>query len=89
MENIEKIIKLFPFLPTKNDTTNLIISIVFYLLAPSAAAGILGVLLFWTVFVPFVVGLAASAYSIIGIVFAILGFIGHDSVAPYLESRKK
>ena len=78
---METLLKFLPFMPEKNDGGKLAIALVFYLLVPPLAAGIVGFVLGLTIIlapVALVVGLAASAYTILGVVFAILSYTGYD-----------
>ena len=78
---MEKWIKFFPLMPEEKDTNKLILAILFYVLVPPIAAGAIGFVLGLTVILlplSFVVGLAASAYTILGIVFAVLKYLGRE-----------
>lgn len=78
---MEKWIKYFPFMPEEKDTGKLVLAILFYLIAPPIAAGAVGFVLGLTVILlplSFVVGLAASAYTILGIVFAVMKYLGRE-----------
>lgn len=78
---MNKLIKFFPFMPAPKETGKLILAILFYLIVPAIVAGIIGFILGITIILSplaFVVGLAATAYTIMGIVFAIMSFTGHD-----------
>lgn len=78
---MEKLIKLFPLLPDVKDTTKLILSIVFYVLVPGIAIPVTIIILALTVIlaplVP-VVPFVASAYSIMGIIFTIMKYLGKE-----------
>ena len=81
---MDKLLKFFPFLPEKDDGGKLAIALVFYFLAPSAACAVVGFVLGLTIIlapVGILVGLAGSAYSIMGIVFSIMKFCGKE-IAP-------
>lgn len=78
---MEKWIKYFPLMPEEKDTNKLVLAILFYLFVPPIAAGIIGFILGLTVILlplSFVVGLACSAYTILGIVFAVLKYTGRE-----------
>lgn len=78
---MNKLIKFFPFMPTPKETGKLILAILFYLIVPGIVGGIIGFILGITIILAplsIVVGLAATAYTIMGVVFAIMSFTGHD-----------
>ena len=86
---MEKLIKLFPLLPQPKQTGKLIGSIIFYAFVPGIVvvpvAAIIGFLLGITIILAalapvtgFVIGLAGTAYSICGIVFAIMKYLGKE-----------
>ena len=78
---MEKWIKYFPLMPEEKDTNKLVLAILFYLFVPPIAASIIGFILGLTVILlplSFVVGLACSAYTILGIVFAVLKYTGRE-----------
>ena len=78
---MEKWIQYFPLMPEEKDTNKLVLAILFYLFVPLIAAGIIGFILGLTVILlplSFVVGLACSAYTILGIVFAVLKYTGRE-----------
>ena len=86
---MDKLIKLFPFMPAEKDGGKLALAIVFYVFVPSIAASILGAIFGFTLILlplAFVVGLAASVYSVLGIVFAIMYYCGRDIAAPKAEA---
>ena len=71
--------KFFPLMPREQDTASLIWAIVFYIFVPPIVCMFIGAILGLTVILmplSFVVGLAGSAYTIMGIVFAILNYAG-------------
>ena len=78
---MSKLIKLFPLLPDVKDTTKLILSIVFYVLVPGIAIPVTVIILALTVIlaplVP-VVPFVTSAYSIMGIIFTIMKYLGKE-----------
>ncbi|MBR6509371.1 MAG: hypothetical protein IKT38_02055 [Clostridia bacterium] len=78
---MNKLLKFFPLMPAPKEESKLIWAIVFYVLVPPIVAMILGFILGLTIILlplAFIVGLAASAYTVMGIVFAILCYTGHD-----------
>ena len=78
---MNKLIKIFPFLPEQGNVGKLVLAILFYLIAPSVAGFIIGFILGLTlILIPLagIVGLALTVYSIMGIVFAILKFTGKE-----------
>ena len=78
---MEKLLKFFPLMPAAKDTAKLVWAIVFYAIVPPVAATIVGAILGVTIILAplaFVVGVAASAYTVFGIVCAILSYIGKD-----------
>lgn len=78
---MNKLIKFFPFLPAQKDTGKLILALLFYAFVPGIVGSIVGFILGLTIILAplaIVVGLALTAYSIAGIVFAIMTFTGHD-----------
>ena len=83
---METLLKFFPFLPKGKDDKALIISLVFYLLVPPIAGTLVAIVLGMTIILAplaAIVGLAASAYTIMGVVFAILSYCGIDIVASF------
>lgn len=84
---MEKLMKLFILLPQPKDTAKLVWAILFYIFVPPIVAGLIGMILGFTVIlVPLAVpvGLAFSAYTIMGIVFSIMSYMGQD-----LPGKKK
>ena len=76
---MDKLIKLFPFMPEPNDSTKLILAIVFYLFVPPIVSMIIGAILGLTIILlplSFIVGLLSAVYTMCGIVFAILRYTG-------------
>ena len=69
---MDKIIKFFPFLPAVKDGTNFWLVLAFYAFVPGIAAGVVTGLFFWTLIVPAVVAVAASVYTMIGIILVVL-----------------
>lgn len=77
---MDKLIKLFPLLPAEKATGQLIGLICFYLFVPSIAGGIVGFVLGLTIIlapISYLVGLAVTAYTVMGIVFSIMSYCGH------------
>lgn len=75
---MDKWIKFFPFMPEPKDTNKLIIAILFYVFVPSIVGSIIGFFLGLTIVLlplAFVVGPAVTAYTVIGIVFAVLRYM--------------
>lgn len=80
---MEKLIKLFPLLPKKDDVGMAVLGTIFYLIVPGIVATILATLftlLIITIPLAFVIPLVASAYGIAGIVFVWMSFMGKDIV---------
>ena len=78
---MDKVLKFFPFMPEEKDTGKLVIAILIYVLGIPFVSGILGFILGLTVIlapVAVLLGLACSAYSLAGLVFAILCYVGVD-----------
>ncbi len=78
---MNKLIKFFPLMPTPKDTGKLILAILFYLIVPGIVGGIIGFILGITIILAplaLIVGLAVTAYTIMGVVFAIMSYTGHD-----------
>ena len=78
---MNKLIKFFPLLPAEKDTGALILAILFYMFVPGIVAMVVGALLGLTIILlplSFVVGLVASVYTIMGIVFAVMKFCGKE-----------
>ena len=73
---MDKLIKLFPFMPAEKDGGKLALAIVFYIFVPPIACAILGFITAITLILPFIIGLASSAYTIMGIVFAVMSYTG-------------
>lgn len=82
---MDKLIKFFPFMPTEKDGGKLALAILFYVFVPSIAGGILSVVCTITVIlspVALLLPLVALAYTVMGIVFAIMCFNGKDFSQP-------
>ena len=78
---MEKLLKLFPLMPQPKEASKLVWAILFYVFVPPIISMIIGALLGVTIILmplSFVVGLASSAYTIMGIVFAVLRYCGKD-----------
>lgn len=78
---MDKLIKFFPLMPEEKDGGKLAVAIIFYLFVPSIVGSIIGFILGLTVILlplAFVVGTVVSAYTVMGIVFAIMKYSGHD-----------
>ena len=76
---MDKIFKLLCFMPEKGDITKLATAIIFYSVVPAAAAGILSTILVFTFIlspVAILVPFAATAYTNLGLIFAVLSFFG-------------
>ncbi|MBQ8605759.1 MAG: hypothetical protein IJ408_03400 [Clostridia bacterium] len=83
---MDKLIKFFPFLPEEKDSGKLVIALLFYLFVPGIAAGIIGFICGLTIIlipVAFIAGLAGTVYTVMGIVFAIMKYMGQS-----LEPKK-
>lgn len=81
---MDKLIKLFPFLPPEKDTSKLVLALLFYILAPTVAGFILGITI---ILAP--LGLVCSVYMIMGIVFSIMSFTGHSVVPAEKASEEE
>ena len=78
---MDKLIKIFPFMPKKGEVGKLILAIVFYLIGTTIVAGIIGALLGLTIVLyplAFVVGAVEVTYKVLGVVFAIMNFAGYE-----------
>lgn len=78
---IEKIKKFFPLMPAKDDATKLIIAILVYFFVPGIIAGIIGFICGLSIIllpIAFVVGTVAFAYTVVGIVLAVLNYLGKE-----------
>ena len=78
---MSKLVKFFPLLPAEKDVGGLILAILFYFFVPSFVGGVIGFILGLTVILlplSFVVGLVVFAYTVMGIVFAIMKFSGKE-----------
>ena len=81
MEKLIKLIKYFPLMPGEKETGKLILAIAFYLIVPPIAVTIVSFILGLTVIlapVALVLGLACNVYIILGIIFAVLSYMGKD-----------
>ena len=77
---MDKLIKFFPFMPEGKDTTKLILAILFYIFVPPIPCAIIGFILGLTIILSplaILVGLVGSAYTIMGVVFAIMSYTGN------------
>ncbi len=78
---MKTLIKFFPFLPRTKDTGILILAVIFYLFVPPIVGIIIGALLGVTIILlplASVVGMVVSAYTIMGIIFAIMSYQGKE-----------
>ena len=78
---MEKIMKLFPVMPGYKEGGKLVLAIAFYVIAPLFAFMIVAVILGLTIILSPLVAVAAlvlALYSLMGIIFAVMGFIGTD-----------
>ena len=89
---MEKLLKYFPFLPKERDAKQLIIAIVFYVLVPSCVGIIAAFLLVLTgilfILSPFVMMLCMM-YTVAGIFFAIMKFLGRDLNELFAKKDEK
>ena len=82
---MEKLIKFFPFMPQPMDGGKLALAILFYLFVPGIAGGIIGFIMGLTIILlplTTLVGIAVTAYTVMGIVFAVMSYNGHDFTQP-------
>ena len=78
---MDKVLKFFPFMPEEKDTGKLVIAILIYVLGIPFVSAIVSFILGLTVIlapVGILLGFACSAYSLAGLVFAILCYVGVD-----------
>ena len=78
---MEQWIKFFPLLPEYDDTTGLVVAILFYLFVPGIVVGAVDVALVLTVVLSpaaSILSLAGSAYTICGIIFAVMRYMGKE-----------
>ena len=71
--------KLFPFIPSKGDTTRLIVALVFYILGALVAIPVATVVLSLTIILAVLVAVVVPliiVYSWAGVLFTILSFVG-------------
>ena len=76
---MNKLLKFFPLMPAKGDTAKLVWAIIFYVFVPPIASFVAGFILGLTVILAplaVIVGAASSVYTVLGIVFAILNYVG-------------
>ena len=76
---MKSLLKFFPLMPAEKDTGKLVLAILFYLFVPSTIGAIIGFILGLTIILlplAFIVGTIVSAYTIAGIVFAVLCYAG-------------
>ena len=80
------LVKLFPFIPEKGDTTKLIVGLIFYILLVPVGVPIATVALAITIIlaalIPVVIPLLC-VYSAAGFIFTILNFAGVMDFAKY------
>lgn len=84
MEKLIKLIKYFPLMPAAKETGKLILAIVFYLFVPGLVGTIVGAILGITIILlPLtpVVGLLGTVYTVLGIIFAVMSYMGKDVTA--------
>ena len=71
--------KIFPFIPAKGDTTNLILGLLFYLLVPEVALVITTIVFTFSIILMFLIPVAVLLivlYGFAGLLFTILSFAG-------------
>ena len=71
--------RIFPFIPTKGDTTKLIVGILFYILAPLIAIAVTSIGFTFTVsLIPLIAVIEPllCVYGFVGLLFTILSFAG-------------
>ena len=81
---------LFPFMPTKGETTKFIVGLIFYaalfLVGIPIITVVLGISVVLAVLIPVIVPLV-SLYSAVGILFEILNFTGVMKLANYKQKE--
>ena len=81
MKDLNKILKIFPFMPDKGSVKDLILTIAFYFFAPVVAGCILlpvVVIIFPLLLIAPIIDLALTVYGILGIIFSIMNYMGKD-----------
>ena len=76
---MEKLIKLFPLMPAAKDGGKLAVAILFYVFVPWLVSLVIAIVLGITIILSpraVLVGLVGNAYTIMGIVFAIMSYCG-------------
>ena len=84
MEKLIQLIKYFPLMPAAKETGKLILAIAFYLIVPGLVGTIVGAILGITIILlPLtpVVGLLGTVYTVLGIIFAVMSYMGKDVTA--------
>ena len=94
MEKLIQLIKYFPLMPLEKETGKLILAIAFYLIVPglvgSVVGAVMGITLILLPLTP-VVGLLVTVYTVLGIIFAVMNYMGKDvtaEVTNLLTSKK-
>ena len=76
---MDKLIKLFPFLPAEQDVGKLVLALIFYLVVIPIINITVGAILGITIIlmpVAFITGSFFGIYGMLGIVFSVLSFMG-------------
>ena len=84
MEKLIKLIKYFPLMPAAKETGKLILAFAFYLIVPGLVGTIVGAVMGITlILLPLtpVVGLLGTVYTVLGIIFAVMSYMGKDVTA--------
>lgn len=84
MEKLIKLIKYFPLMPAEKETGKLILAIAFYLIVPGLVGAVVGAVLGITIILlPLtpIVGLLSTVYTVLGIIFAVMSYMGKDVTA--------
>ena len=82
---MQKLLKIFPFMPAEKETKKFIFALLFHLLAVPAAAFIVGAILF---FLAPVIGLVAGVYNLAGLILVFMSFFGYD-VEKLFEKKEE
>lgn len=82
---MQKLLKIFPFMPAEKETKKFIFALLFHLLAVPAAAGIVGAIL-----LPLapVIGLVGGVYNLAGLILVFMSFFGCD-VEKLFEKKEE
>ena len=83
--------KLYPIMPTKGDTTQLIVGLLLYILGPVILTPVITILFAITVILAVLIPVVLPlmyVYALAGVVFTILNFLGVINFASFKEKKE-